>query len=154
MLVQLLATIVTTLSQYSVITYQKHTTWTTNMLKPNLFFWWCLMSKFPLHRPEATWCLLKPESISCSQAFFFLHTQPYASAAGSVELKPLSHSSQVSAIVWETGSHPGSWHKPFGRSQNGPKSHITKEFLHFLSLAVSTITEQHIYFSHQGICTI
>ncbi len=34
------------------------------------------------------------------------------------------------------------------------KSHITKEFLHFLSVAVSTIAEKHIYFSHQGICTI
>lgn len=34
------------------------------------------------------------------------------------------------------------------------KSHITKEFLHFLSVALSTITEQHIYFSHQGICAI
>lgn len=44
------------------------------MLKAKLFFWCCLMSKFPLHRPEATWCILKPESISCSQAFLSPYT--------------------------------------------------------------------------------
>ncbi len=49
------------------MTYQKHTT-------KKLFFWCCLMSEFPLHRPEATWCLLKPESISCSQAFLSPYT--------------------------------------------------------------------------------
>lgn len=107
------------------------------------------LSLFSLPRPEATRRLQNPQSISPSQAYF-VRTQTHASAAGSVEPKPLSHSSQVSAIVWETGSHPGSWHKLSDRSQNGPQQTLHYQRLSaFLTEAVSTIKKQHIYFNQQ-----
>ncbi len=110
--------------------------------------------RIPSTQPEATWCLLKPESISCSQAFL----SPYTTlckcswVSGAQTIEPF-----ITGVCNCLGNWQPSWllAQTVWPSQMAPsKSHITKEFLHFLSVAVSTIAEKHIYFSHQGICAI